>query len=62
MELMPLVSQQPMVKKVYDRVMYLKKKDIPEKLATLPEATSEEMMEEWKMKVLASNSLLNHFF
>ena len=57
MELMPLVSQQPMVKKVYDRVMYLKKKDIPEKLATLPEATSEEMMEEWKMKVLASNSV-----
>lgn len=57
MELMPFVSQQPMVKKVYNRVMYLKKKDIPEKLATLPEATSEEMMEEWKMKVLASNTV-----
>ena len=57
MELMPLLSQPPMVKKVYDRVMYLKKKDIPDKLATMPEATSEEMTEEWNMKVLASNSL-----
>lgn len=45
-ELMPLVSQQPMVKKVYDRVMYLKKKDITDKLATLPEATSEEIIED----------------
>ena len=52
MERLPLVSQQPMVKKVYDQVMYLKKKDIPDKLAT-----SEEIIEEWKMKVLASNSV-----
>ena len=51
MELMPLLSQPLMVKKVYDRVMYLKKKDIPDKLATMP-----EMTEEWNMKVLASNS------
>ena len=52
MERLPLVSQQPMVRKVYDRVMYLKKKDIPDKLAT-----SEEIIGEWKMKVLASNSV-----
>ena len=32
--------------------MYLKKKDIPDKLAT-----SEEIIGEWKMKVLASNSV-----
>ena len=51
-ERLSLVSQQLMVKKVYDRVMYLKKKDIPNKLAT-----SEEIIEEWKMKVLASNSV-----
>lgn len=57
MERMPLVSQQSMVKKVYDRVMYLKKKDIPDKLAKLPEAKSEEIIEEWRMKVLASNSV-----
>ena len=47
MELMPLVSDEKMEKKVYDRVCYLKKKDLPSKLEAIQEVPAEERTQAW---------------
>ena len=47
LELMALVADQKMVKKVYDRVAYLKGKNLPSKLAQIEEQAPEQRAQEW---------------
>ena len=47
MSLIEYVHDYKVVKKVYDRVVYLKRKDLPEKLAETEEEPSEEKTRRW---------------
>ena len=49
MELLPLVPDSKMVKKVYDRVAYLKGKDLPSKLAQIEQQPPEQRAQAWLM-------------
>lgn len=55
LELMPLVEDANMVKKVYDRVAYLKGKDLPSKLAQIEKQAPEQRAREWISKQTSSS-------